>query len=212
MRLDAQDRLLSVSFERDPKEHAGIMLAAGRRLLRPRRKRPAWMTLAGAVIVGAAIGLSMEAYRIFVLEPLFGADRIVPLGIVALQILPLIVIFAALSVVFGTRAARRRRQALVERLGESQFVDVDIFREGIRTSSGLLTLTLDWRGIHDIVISKDRIEFDADAFVCYIPARAFRSRSEFEAAVQQARRLRAEAQGRITMDATQASRGRISRT
>jgi hypothetical protein len=196
MRLDAQDRILSLSFERDPKEHAAIMLAAGRRLMQPRRKLPVGVTFVAAVAVGAVIGLSMEFYRRLVLEPLFGIDQVAPFNIVALQILPVIVIFVALAYILGARAAKRRRQTLIERLGPSQFVDVDIFTDGIRTSSGVLTITLDWKGVQDIVVSKDRVEFDGDAFACYIPQRAFKSRAEFEEGIKQAHQLWAKAKDR----------------
>jgi hypothetical protein len=208
MRLDAQDRILSISFERDPKEHAEIMLAAGRRLMRPRRTLSVWVSLFGAVIVGASIGLSMEGYRLLVLGPVFGVDKVEPLNIVALQILPLIVIFVAFNYILGRRTVRQRREVLAERLGPSQFVDVDIFREGIRTSSGVLTLALEWKGVQDIVASKDRIDFYGDAFVCYIPARAFKGRAEFEAAIQRSRQLWAEAKAAAALSATNQAYGK----
>lgn len=210
MHLDAQDRVLSLSFERNPKEHVDAMIAAGRRLVRPRRKLPRSVTFVGSIIIGIAIGMSMDFYRKLVLEPVFGVDAVAPLGIVLLQILPIIIMLAVLYYIFCIRAVKRRRQALIDRMEPGKFVDVDIFKEGLRTSYGLITTMFDWRAVNDIVVRQDRIEFDFDTSISYIPARAFKSRAEFEAAAQQTRRLWAEAKNRSPTEEVRTSHDRTS--
>jgi len=180
-RHDATSRIMSVSFETDPAEQADIMLEAGRRFTATPSRSRGWPFFAGAVAFGAAIGIVMEAYRRLLLAPLFDGE-VTPLNIVVLQLLPFLLLIAALLHGRARRIAAKRRQALIDRLAPNVFIDMDIFRDGIRASVGPTTLSLEWSAIRDVSVKERRIEFEAESLVLYIPDRAFPDRSAFEAA------------------------------
>jgi hypothetical protein len=185
MRTDAQSRIMSLSFRREPKEHAEVMLEAGRRLTMSRSSAYGWLLLLGAVAFGAAVGLVMEGYRRFILSPLFGIDDVAPLGVIILQLLPFFLLLFVLLFTYARYARKRRKQALIDRLAPDQFVDTDIFTDGFTTSAGPVTLSVDWVAVADVIVGDRRIEFVSDSFVAYIPERAFPDRRAFAAAGSQ---------------------------
>ena len=189
MRTDAQNRIMSLSFRREPKEHADVMLQAGRRLMTPRNSSYGWTVFIGAVAFGAVIGITMEVYRRFVLSPLLGIDEVTPLNIIILQLLPFLLLIFALLYARARDVSKRRKQALIDRLEPGLFVDTDIFRDGLRSSTGPLTITMEWTAVRNVLIDKTRIELEGESFSTYIPERAFENRPAFEAAAAQIRTL-----------------------
>lgn len=196
MRTDAQSRIMSLSFQREPKEHADVMLEAGRRLMTPRGSSSGWPLLLGAVAFGAVIGLAMEGYRRFILSPLLGIGDVTPLNIIVLQLLPFFLLIFGLLFTYVRHARKRRRQALIDRVTPGQFVDVDIYLDGFRAASGPVTLSAEWVSIRDVLVAKARIEFVGESTVAYIPERAFADRPAFEAAAKQLRQLWLDARRR----------------
>jgi len=189
MRTDAQSRIMSLSFKREPQEHAEIMLEAGRRFMTsPLALRP-WPLLAGAIGLGAVFGLVMEGYRVFILTPLLGIGEVAPLSVICLQLAPILLVAAGLLFGWARHVRQRRRQLLIARVGADMFADVDIFRDGIRTSAGPLVVTLAWEGIRHITTGPSRIEFEADTFIAYLPERAFADHQAFQAAARQIHQL-----------------------
>jgi len=189
MRYDAANRIMSLSFERDPQEQADVMLEAGHRFMAPPGARYGWPMFFGALAFGVAIGLIMEIYRRFVLAPLLGSADIAPLNIIVLQLLPFLLLIFALLYGRARYITRKRRQALIDRVEPGLFVDTDIFRDGVRTSTGAVTVALEWTAIRNVLIHKTRIEFEGEAFTVYIPERAFSGRTAFEAAAERIRAL-----------------------
>ena len=88
---------------------------------------------------------------------------------------------------------RSDRKALAACLDPTRFVDVDIYKDGICSSSDGVTVMFAWSAVHDLTIGPTRIELEGEAFVTYIPRRAFKSQGEFEAAGERLRALRLEA-------------------
>lgn len=201
MRYDAKDRIMSLSFQREPEEHVDVMLAAGRRMMTPNRASYNWSIIGAAVGFGAVVGISMEIYRRFVLSPLLGVDEVTPLTVIVLQLLPLLLLISALVYGWIRYIGKRRKQMLLDRLEPDLFVDLDIFRDGLRMTAGTLTLSLEWTGIRAILTGTQRIEFDGESFTAYVPERAFESRQAFEAAVGQFRAFWLEAKQKQTPDA-----------
>jgi hypothetical protein len=189
MRYDVKNRIMSLSFKRQPEEHADVMFAAGRRMMRVPNASYGWRVIVGAIGFGAAVGVSMEVYRRFILSAVLGVDNVTPVSIIVLQLLPLLLLLLAL-IYYRTRfVSRRRRQALIARMDADQFIDTDIFREGVRSTSGPVIITMDWTAIRAILIENVRIEFEGEAFTMYIPQRAFENRKAFDAAANEFRTL-----------------------
>lgn len=180
MLYDPAHRILSISYQREPLEHATIVLATHSRSssLKPVVNR--WLLLA-MVVAGAVIGIAMEAYRRLVLVPWLDPAVVPPLNVIVLELLPFV-----LLVVAGLYAARqhlrRLRQRTIANLAEARMlVDTDIFEEGISVSAGPMTTIVDWEAISRLTVSGDRLEFEGESFLAYIPARAFRDRQAFDA-------------------------------
>jgi hypothetical protein len=193
MRTDAQNRIMSLSFQRDPKEHAEVMFSAGRRLMTPARGSSVWPFFAIAIAFGAIVGLAMEGYRRFVLSPLLGVEDVTPLNIIVLQLLPIFLLLVALLYGRALHVQQRRMRALTDRLQAGVFIDTDIYRDGVKSSSGPVTVLIEWTSIREILLQKTRIEFVNESFVVYIPERAFANRQAFQAAAKQFRQLWLEA-------------------
>lgn len=189
MRTDAQSRIMSLSFKREPEEHADVMIQAGRRMMTPRKALSVGPFFAAAIAVGVVLALGMEAYRRFVLSPLLGNADVTPANVIFLQFLPLFVLAIILIYSFSALSHKRRRQALIERLDKNLFVDVDIYEEGMRSTSGPVTVMLEWKAIRDVAVKPSRLEFEGDSYVAYLPQRAFESRARFEEAAKKIRGL-----------------------
>lgn len=193
MRYDPADRVLSLSFTRNPQEHADVMIESGRRMLTSTEPAYAWGGFGVAIGFGAVVGIVMEIHRRFILPSLLGPSDITPLGTVALQLLPLILLAAALYIFLHRRAVQRQRRALISRLEPNLFIDVDIFSRGIISSSGQFTVEIDWPVVRDIFADAGRIEVECESFSVYIPERAFACRSAFNEAAKEIRDLWREA-------------------
>jgi hypothetical protein len=202
MRTDAQSRIMSLSFKREPQEHAEIMLEAGRRFMTAPQTIEPWRIFAGAIALGAVFGLVMEGYRVFILTPLLGIKDVAPLSVICLQLAPILLIAAGLLFGWARHVRQRRRRLLLARFDHDMFADVDIFKDGIRTSAGPLMVALAWDGIRHITVAFGRIEFEADTFVAYVPERAFTDHQAFQAAARQIRQLWLDARLAIKDDQT----------
>ncbi|MBX9457472.1 MAG: hypothetical protein KL863_16480 [Rhizobium sp.] len=193
MRYDPADRILSLSFIRDPREHADMMLEAGRRMTTATNPFSAWAGVGVMVGFGAIVGISMEVYRRQVLPLVVDPAQTAPLSTALLQFLPLIVLTGLLYVVLFIRIVRQRQKALISRLAPGLVVDVDIFTKGIISSSGQFTVMIDWPAIRDIFVEDDRIEIESEGILIYAPVRAFPNRAAFNAAAREIRDLWREA-------------------
>ncbi|MCB1445730.1 MAG: hypothetical protein KDJ87_08000 [Rhizobiaceae bacterium] len=189
MGYEAADRILSVSFARDAEEHADVMLTAGRRMLAGPARISAWAAFAAAVGFGVAVGILMEIHRRLVLPLVLGPAEPAPLGTVVLQLLPLILMIAALYILLYRRAVRRRRAALVARLTPGVVIDVDIFPKGVAMASDRVAIEVDWPAVRDVFAGANRIEMECEAFSLYIPERAFPDHAAFTRAGREVRNL-----------------------
>jgi hypothetical protein len=193
MRYDPASRILSLSFTRNPGEHADVMLDMGRRMTTAADPLSAWAGFGLAIGFGAVVGLVMEIHRRFVLPFFLGPSELAPLGTVALQLLPLILLFAVLYVFLRFRTARRRREAVMSRLDPRLVIDVDIFTHGLISSSGRFAVEVDWPAVTNIFLDASRIEIECESFAVYLPERAFANRAAFTEAATDLRRLWREA-------------------
>jgi hypothetical protein len=189
MPYEPSTRVLSVSFVRDPAEQADVTVEAGRR----------WMTGADTLSTGAGVGIAvgfgavaglvMEIHRRFVLPLVLGSSDTVPLGTMAVQLLPLILLLGALFAWLHRRAQRRWRQAMTSRLTPGCIVDVDLYSQGVSMSGGQTIIEIDWEAVRDVIADKNRIEIECEGFVVYVPARAFDGVAAYAQAVKDIRQL-----------------------
>lgn len=189
MRYDPSTRVLSLSFKRNPAEHVDVMLETGRRMMTNPDPLSAWAGFGMAIGFGAVVGIVVEIHRRFVLPLLLGPSEIAPLGTVGLQLLPLVLLVAALYAVVHRRIAKRRRKALLSRLEPELVVDVDIFAQGIVATSGQSAVETDWTAVKDVLIEGDRIEIECESFAIYLPERVFKDQAAFTDAAAELRRL-----------------------
>jgi hypothetical protein len=142
---------------------------------------------------GVIVGIVMEVHRRYVLPLILGPSEVAPLGTVALQLLPLVLLIVALYAMLHRRATRRRRHALLSRLQPGLYIDVDIFSAGLISSSGGFAIEIDWPVVRDIFVEAGRIELECESFSVYIPERAFSNRAAFNEAAREIRNLWREA-------------------
>lgn len=193
MRYDPADRILSLSFSRDPEEHASAMIEAGRKLAAPTGRVSPWGPFFLMIGIGVAIGVVMESYRAYVLPSLLGTTEIAPLPVILLELLPVVLIGAALVSIYAVRAGARQRRSLVSRFDPHVVIDVDIFRQGIGIASGAMTMDIDWTGIRDVITANGRIDFEAEGYMIYIPERAFANHAAYTEGSREIRKLWREA-------------------
>lgn len=179
VRYEAVNRIISVSFERAPKEHVDVVLSANRRFMATARPRYTWLILLGAIMSGIAVGFVMEVYRRYVLPLLLDADQVPTLSMVLFQFLPFVVLIGALILGRARSLERLRRKAFAAQLAKGQFIDTDIYQNGIETTSGDVTTWMPWHTVRDVVVANKRIEILGDAFVAYLPERAFPDKEVF---------------------------------
>ena len=193
MRYDPASRVMSLSFIRDTAEHTEVMIETGRRMMTGTEPIAAWTALGIALGFGVIVGIVMEIHRLYVLPIILGPSEIAPLSTVMLQLLPLVILIAALYGLLSLRAARRRRNALLSRLQAGLYIDVEIFPAGLISSSGGLTIEIEWPIVRDIFVEARRIELECESFSVYIPERAFPNRAAFNEAAKEIRNLWREA-------------------
>lgn len=193
MRYDPSDRIFSLSFARDPEEHADAMMEAGRKLVTRSGPASVWRPFFVMIGGGIAIGLAMEFYRGLVLPALLGTTDVTPLPVVLLELLPVALVVGVLIAAYVMRAGIRQQRAIVARLDPKIFVDIDILRQGLRISSGPMLTEMDWTGVRDIVAAGNRLDIETEAYVIYVPERAFANRAAFNEAAGQIRTLWREA-------------------
>lgn len=189
MRYDPADRVLSLSFARDREEHADVMLETSRRMTTTTDPVSAWTGFGMVIGFGVAVGAVMELHRRFVLPSFLGPAEIAPLGTIMAQLLPLVLLIIALYALFHIRAIKRRRRALLSRLNADLVIDVDIFIQGLTSSSDGLSIDIDWSCVSSVVIDSKRIEIECECFSVYIPERAFENRKAFTRAAREVRDL-----------------------
>lgn len=193
MRHDPANRILTLSFKREPAEHAALMLDAGRRMMAsPARTNP-WPAFGLAIGVGVVAGIVTELHRRFVI-PLFLSDaETVTLGILILQLLPVLALLVALAIFSYRRTNRRRRAALVSRIQPGAFIDVDIFPHGLVSSSGPVTIEVEWPAVRAVTTDGGRLVLECETFALYIPERAFVTPAAFAEGSKEILRLWREA-------------------
>lgn len=189
MRYDPADRVLSLSFAREPEEHADVILEAGRRMLAGPGSGSPWRMFFVAIGFGVVVGIAMEIHRRFVLPALLGTSDIAPLSVVAVQLLPVVILVLGLYALLHARTLRRRRSALVARLAPALYIDVDIFPTGISASSGQVAIEVDWPAARNVFVDAGRIEIECESFSLYIPERAFADHKVFTDAAIEIRKL-----------------------
>lgn len=210
MRYDAQNRIMSLSFERDPNEHADVMLETTKRFMTPPAPAHRRNILIGSLAFGAMVGLAMEIYRRFVLPPLLGVSEVTPLNIIILQLLPFLLLLAALIFGLSRSGNRRQRQTLIDRLGKKTFVDTDIYPEGIRSMAGTVYIQIDWTAIRTISVSDKRIEFEGETIVLYLPYRAFESRADYVLRAKELRTIWQNAKLKIESETGETLAGEVA--
>jgi hypothetical protein len=205
MKFGPESRVMSLSFVRDPKEHAQVMLEAGRRFTTPVGPRYHWQTLLGAAGIGVLIALAMELYRSFFLIPVLEIANVPPLDVVLAQFLPFLLLIFLVYFGRARYLQGRHRKALEDRVSASAFVDVDIFEGGIASTVERMQVSMEWAGVRNVYVSDQRIEFECDVFVLYIPARAFADKPTFEKACQDIYTLWRQARLEAVSDAEKAA-------
>lgn len=193
MRYDPADRILSLSFAREPQEHADVMLEAWRRMLAGPGSGSPWRSFFMAVGFGVVVGIAMEIHRRLVLPALLGTSDIAPLSVIVVQLLPVVTLVLALYALLRVRTLRRRHSALVARLAPALYIDVDIFPKGISASSGQVAVDVDWPAVRNVFTDAGRIELECESFSLYIPMRAFADPNAFSEAAKEIRKLWREA-------------------
>lgn len=196
MRYDPATRIMTLSFIRSPEEHADVMMEAGKRLLRKTDAVSPWTPFFVTIGVGAVVGITMEFYRRLVLPYILDQAEIVPLGAIAVQILPLILLAIAFYVVLLIRLTAGRRRMLIGKLESKLFIDTEVYENGISTSSGQFTVEIDWLAVKNVIAGEHRIEVESEGYVIYFPERAFKSRAEFNEAATTMKNLWREARKR----------------
>jgi hypothetical protein len=194
MPYDPATRVLSLSYTRDPEEHADVMLGTARHMVTEADPGLAYGRFIGfAIGLGATVGIVMEIHRRFVLPLILGPADIAPFGIVFVQLLPLVLVAIALYVWLYYRTAKRQRNALIARLHPTSVVDIDIFTKGMSSTNGQVSGEMDWLAVRNIVLDGSRIEIEVESFVVYIPQRAFASHAAFLEGAKEIRDLWREA-------------------
>ena len=206
MSYDAASRKLSISFKRDAREHVEVMMDSGRRFTAPRTTSPVFFYL-GIIGTGIAISLVMEIYRRLLLPLYVEPEAISPLGVVLMQFLPLVLLFMLLIFALSAYGTDRRKRTLIARFEQETFIDIDIFRDGLCASSARDSITVDWSAIRDVLVEKQRILFESEGFVLYVPQRAFPDKGAFDAAYRDIRALWRNAR-RLNADRTDPTPGK----
>lgn len=183
MRYHASQRVLSVSFERQPEEHADVILSSGNRLTSIRAPRLNLFTVAAASGFGLVIGAALEAYRRFILPGIVGLDAVPPLSVVLLQMLPFLLLIAALILGRAYYLESLKKASFASEIAQGAFVDTDIYENGVETSSDETTIWMPWTSIREINVGKKRIELVGDGFTAYFPERAFADKEAYSKAL-----------------------------
>ncbi len=164
--------ILSLSYERDPKEQVKVMLEAGRRFMtvRPRSWYIQWWII---FALTSLFILLMESYRRFILMPWLGAEDAPDIGDVLFTFAPVWVIFLFALVLALKRRNQQIMKALEARLAKNVPITVEIYPAGLMTSSSQSKIWLDWTAIRQISVIENRIVLDTEGYANYIPQRAF---------------------------------------
>ncbi|WP_137156908.1 hypothetical protein [Rhizobium sp. FKL33] len=183
MRYHASQRVLSVSFERQPEEHADVILSFGNRLTSIRPPRLNLFTIAVATAFGLAIGAALEAYRRLILPEIVGLDSVPPLSVILLQILPFLLLISALILGRAYYLETLKKASFASEIAAGAFIDTDIYENGVETSSDETTIWMPWTSIREINVGKKRIELVGDGFTAYFPERAFSDKAAYSKAL-----------------------------
>lgn len=183
MRYHASQRVLSVSFERQPEEHADVILSSGNRLTSIRPPRLNLFTVGAATGFGLVIGAVLEAYRRFVLPGIVGLDAVPPLSVILLQMLPFLLLISALVLGRAYYLESLKKISLASDIAPGAFIDTDIYENGVETSSDETTIWMPWTSIREINVGKRRIELVGDGFTAYFPERAFADKAAYSKAL-----------------------------
>jgi len=179
------DHSMTVSFVRQPDEHLAVMRQAGRRFAARRspnaQNQAAWFVLS-AIAVGAALPVFFHLLREYVFIPIFGLAPSIDKGDMAIIWLVPTLILYALFLTYSTWQMRRRLAAMQARIRPDITITVTITPAGATWNTGQTSIWLAWSEIVDIGLRDKRIEFDLESFATYIPASAFSSEVEQQAA------------------------------
>jgi hypothetical protein len=185
MRYHASKRIMSLSYEREPQEHADVILSHGRRYMSAARPPFSWFAVLGAIAFGLLIGLGLECYRRYALPYVLDASEIPTLSIILFQLLPFLLLISALILGRSRYLESFRKQSLASELPTHVFIDTDVYENGVETTSDHMTIWMSWSTVRDVNVAKKRIEIVSDAFVIYFPERAFSDKAAFNQAILQ---------------------------
>jgi hypothetical protein len=185
MRYRTANRVMSLSFERDPNEHADVILSGGKQFMRVTKSHISWFAVVGATLFGLVLGLLLELYRRFVLPLVLDAEVIAPLPVILSQLLPFLLLVSGLILGRSLYLNELRKQSVAAELKRGLFIDTDVYADGIETTSDSVTVWMPWHAVRDVIVGKRGIEILGDAFVVYLPERAFKDREDYSRAFQQ---------------------------
>lgn len=167
---------LRISFQRDPKEHASVMLSVAGRYY-PQSKEARMKALGLRLILWVAIIALVLWYNPVIPD--------LP------QSAPLML--AAFAVIYVIVVSRMNRQSLIERmmarLAPAEKVDLHLDRSGVTMQEGGLSLCAEWASIRAVEMRDSRIDIDLETMMIYAPARAFRDDKAFHQALVDIRQL-----------------------
>ena len=189
MRYDPESRILSFSFKRDRNEHAALMLSLGKRLTASTRRAQPAQRLAASIVAGLLFGVVVEVYRLYVLSYVYGPEPTTPFPLMVVLYLPLFALLG-LGIYYLTRREQARRlQILAGHLAIDEFIDVDVYKHGISTSSGGHSIQTDWTAISEVFVENGLLVAQSEGHAAYLPQRAFPIKAAFDEAAATIRKL-----------------------
>ena len=189
MRYDPDSRIASFSFKRDRNEHAVLMLALGRRLTASGKRVQPGQRLAASIAIGLVFGLVVELYRRYVLAYVYGPEPTTPFPLMVVLYLPLLAALAYGIYIIIRRGQDRRLNILASHIAPDEFVDVDVFSDGMASSARGQSIQTDWTAIDEIFVQDGLIVAQSEGQASYLPLRAFASKAAFDEAAATIRRL-----------------------
>lgn len=189
MRFDPESRILSFSFKRNRNEHAALMLALGQRLTTSGKRAQPMQKLAASIAGGLVFGVVVELYRLYVLPYAYGPEPTTPFPLMVLLYLPLFALLALGIYLLIRRERARRLQVLASHFASEEFVDVDVFKSGIASSSGGYSLQTDWTAISEVFVQDGLLVAQSEGHASYLPLRAFSNKTDFDEAAATIRKL-----------------------
>lgn len=183
--MPESDERIAISFVRQPSEHIAVMQETGRRFT-ARRAVSRYGKLGWALLLAIGCGAGVPALFYFLRNdlfiPIFELPASIDTGDIAfIWLVPTLILYVVLVPYFRWLAARRLA-AMQSRIRPNITITVVITPEGASWNTQASSMWLAWSEIQDIGRRNDRIEFDLESFVTYIPVSAFADQAEQDAA------------------------------